>query len=1437
EHTSAMVRWFHRDITGREAEALLKSQGIHGSFLARPSKKNVGDFTLSVRVKEDVTHIRIQNTGDYYDLYGGEKFATMSELVEYYMADSGTLQDRDGKLIELKVPLNSSQPTTERWYHGHLSGPGAEKLLGRREEVGTFLVRGSLSNPGDFVLSVLTEEKTKKGDQRVTHIKILCQNESYSVGDTIFFDTLADLVEHYKRMGIEEVSGYWVHLKQPFYNTQVNAADIDTRVKILDQTAQSPEESGEKSKAGFSEEFETLQKLEAKVKKSREEGQRPENKSKNRYKNILPFNDTRVRLQNADPAVVGSDYINANYVKNTLRPDDKKVFIASQGCLATTVNDFWQMVWQEKTRIIVMTTRLVEKGRNKCVLYWPDVDGTKEVGPYMVTCISVTEATDYIVRVLELSLSNKSQPRRIWHYQYLSWPDHGVPGEPGGVLSFLAQVNAKQEKFDDAGPMIIHCSAGIGRTGTFVVIDMILHTIETRGVETDIDIQKCIQMVREQRSGMVQTEAQYKFIYLAISDHIQAFQAHSKASRETETEYGNLELKHPPASRKVSKNREELYENLTKGKKDVKKQKSEEKKSGSDNMDAYLATLDINFALRKIVCLLKPTKQVEHDPATGGMKIRTVTTFKNFDMDFSLGQEFTEDLGPVDGRVCQLLLHADCNEQEVMCEISRYHFSYGAQSADDHAHFLIATLDLQGGGLSTTLVLQTHPPPPEPAPTDPDPGSPRTLGVGRLGLPLSQSGSLLTEVVFLVFSKDKELSAPLGGDALLHCGFRQQETGQEVGQEVAVEWRVQHRGRGVRVLDLKVLIDSPEHSQAGKVTREGASVDIALLVAGGNASMTLRELKVSDEGTYICTINIGIVKAQQTIKLHVHKNKLVSQEFPDKLSCHCQNYYPLDAKTEWFSISPGNAEMTDLSGRTSLSSHQRHRDGTLSLSSSLDLEQSSFPPGTTLTCRVTHPALAVPFSISLVVQEPIAGPTDLIYLLVFLPITVLCCVLLYLLMRSGRGGVSNPFPPWTTNWRRVTVTLLTKSGSGISGFHFRPEALIIIEKTSQTLLWNMVLTLFLPVVGEGGVDVVLSCFLVEEASGLDEMGNGDPFSRSHATLVLRDVSVDPEHVSDTLTPFIPPTVPLLLHADCNEQEVLCEISRYHFPYGAQSADDHAHFFIATLDLEGGGFSTTLVLQTHPPPPASAPAPAVGRLGLPLSQSGSLLTEVVFLVFSKDKELSAPLASDVLLHCGFRQQETGQEVGQEVAVEWRLQHRGRKVTREGSRVDVALLVAGGNASMTLRELKVSDEGTYICTINIGIFQAQQTIKLHVNQNKLVSQEFPDKLSCHCQNYYPLDAKMEWFSISPGNAEMTDLSSRTSLSSHRRHRDETLSLSSSLDLEQSSFPPGTTLTCRVTHPALADPVSISLVVQEPTVGTYWMVLGFLLITVLFFYQLMR
>uniref|UniRef100_A0A8C2HP03 Protein tyrosine phosphatase non-receptor type 11a n=1 Tax=Cyprinus carpio TaxID=7962 RepID=A0A8C2HP03_CYPCA len=212
------VMWFHPNITGVEAENLLLTRGVDGSFLARPSKSNPGDFTLSVRRNGAVTHIKIQNTGDYYDLYGGEKFATLAELVQYYMEHHGQLKEKNGDVIELKYPRNCADPTSERWFHGRLSGREAEKLLTEKGKNGSFLVRESQSHPGDFVLSVRTGDDktdTSDGKPKVTHVMIRCQHDlKYDVGGGEKFDSLTDLVEHYKKNPMVETLGTVLQLKQ-----------------------------------------------------------------------------------------------------------------------------------------------------------------------------------------------------------------------------------------------------------------------------------------------------------------------------------------------------------------------------------------------------------------------------------------------------------------------------------------------------------------------------------------------------------------------------------------------------------------------------------------------------------------------------------------------------------------------------------------------------------------------------------------------------------------------------------------------------------------------------------------------------------------------------------------------------------------------------------------------------------------------------------------------------------------------------------------------------------------------------------------------------------------------------------------------------------------------------------------------------------------------
>lgn len=168
-----------------------------------------------------------------------------------------------------------------------------------------------------------------------------------------------------------------------------------------------------------------------------------------------------------------------------------------------------------------MTTKEIERGRNKCVRYWPEEGQGKEYGKIKVRNLSESSTADYTLREFLVSREGSGEEeRKVYHYHFQAWPDHGVPSDPGCVLNFLHDVNARQESVTNAGPVLVHCSAGIGRTGTFIVIDMILDQIKRQGLDCEIDIQRTIQMVRSQRSGMVQTEAQYKFVYLAVQHYI-----------------------------------------------------------------------------------------------------------------------------------------------------------------------------------------------------------------------------------------------------------------------------------------------------------------------------------------------------------------------------------------------------------------------------------------------------------------------------------------------------------------------------------------------------------------------------------------------------------------------------------------------------------------------------------------------------------------------------------------------------------------------------------------------------------------------------------------------------------------------------------------------------------------------------------------------------
>eukprot|EP00794_Sanderia_malayensis_P008032 gene8032-8893_t len=258
--------------------------------------------------------------------------------------------------------------------------------------------------------------------------------------------------------------------------------------------------------AGFIQEFKSIRR-EAEV--TAEISERPENKCKNRYANILAYDHSRVILSYIEN-IPGSDYINANYVDGY---NKKKKFIATQGPVAASFGDFWRMVWEQNSQVIVMVTNLIEKSRIKCQKYWPTGDA-QQYGSITVTPEEEIDVADYVIRTFSVVMSTgkeKHSPRKVTQFQFTGWPDHGVPQYATALLHFVRRVRSTSE--DNTAPIICHCSAGVGRTGTYITLDAMLDQI---GNEEVVDIHGFLTHVRSQRNYMVQTEYQYAFIYDAI---------------------------------------------------------------------------------------------------------------------------------------------------------------------------------------------------------------------------------------------------------------------------------------------------------------------------------------------------------------------------------------------------------------------------------------------------------------------------------------------------------------------------------------------------------------------------------------------------------------------------------------------------------------------------------------------------------------------------------------------------------------------------------------------------------------------------------------------------------------------------------------------------------------------------------------------------------
>ncbi|XP_024872171.1 tyrosine-protein phosphatase Lar isoform X9 [Temnothorax curvispinosus] len=241
----------------------------------------------------------------------------------------------------------------------------------------------------------------------------------------------------------------------------------------------------------------------------------PCNKHKNRLVHILPYECTRVFLQ-SQRNIEGSDYINASLIDGYRY---RGAYIATQGPLCDTTDDFWRMLWEHNSTIVVMLTKLKEMGREKCHQYWPS-DRSIRYQCFVVDPIAEYNMPQYILREFKVTDARDGASRTVRQFQFIDWPEQGVPKSGDGFIDFIGQVHKTKEQFGQDGPITVHCSAGVGRTGVFITLSIVLERMQYEGV---VDIFQTVRILRTQRPAMVQTEDQYQFCYRASLEYLGSF--------------------------------------------------------------------------------------------------------------------------------------------------------------------------------------------------------------------------------------------------------------------------------------------------------------------------------------------------------------------------------------------------------------------------------------------------------------------------------------------------------------------------------------------------------------------------------------------------------------------------------------------------------------------------------------------------------------------------------------------------------------------------------------------------------------------------------------------------------------------------------------------------------------------------------------------------
>ncbi|NXJ61143.1 PTPRJ phosphatase, partial [Rostratula benghalensis] len=326
-------------------------------------------------------------------------------------------------------------------------------------------------------------------------------------------------------LAVVTIGGFliWRRRRKDKRNTEVSFSPIKSKMIKVENFESYFKKQQADSNCGFAEEYEELKS--AGVHQPKFVAELADNRGKNRYNNVLPYDISRVKLSEQNNAT--DDYINANYMPGY---NSKKAFIAAQGPLPSTIEDFWRMIWEKNIYSIVMLTKCVEQARTKCEQYWPEKE-SKSYGDIIVTMVSEIALPEWTIRDFTVEKSNTTESHTVRQFHFTSWPDHGVPETTDLLINFRHLVHEYSSQNPIDSPTLVHCSAGVGRTGTFIAIDRLIQQID---MENTVDVYGVVYDLRMHRPLMVQTEDQYVFLNQCVMDIIK-----SQKEKKTDLIYQN----------------------------------------------------------------------------------------------------------------------------------------------------------------------------------------------------------------------------------------------------------------------------------------------------------------------------------------------------------------------------------------------------------------------------------------------------------------------------------------------------------------------------------------------------------------------------------------------------------------------------------------------------------------------------------------------------------------------------------------------------------------------------------------------------------------------------------------------------------------------------------------------------------------------------------